>query len=93
MSHENWENVANKTNHSHHWHHVDPSGDVLSIILSDESKEPLGGYGDGWSVEIYPDPDKPDDADDQMTRWHYRPDEHPEIRAIMKVAELMEKHG
>lgn len=90
-----WDSMSHKTNHEYHWHKDHFSNDFVSIRMSDESHEPLGGYGSGWTVEIYPDPDKGSDSYDEMTRWHYSPQEceYPYMHAFLKVLELMKRHA
>lgn len=90
--HENWKDVSDETGFEYHWHHEEPDDGYLSIRLADENSGlGLGGYGEGWSVELYPDPDN----DGRMSRWHFSPDEHdsPEKAAKEFVEGLMEAHA
>lgn len=90
--HDQWEDVSDETGHNHHWHHVSSEpGEFRSIRLVDESVEFLSLYADGWTLELYPDPNN----NGNMTRWRFPPDEYddPEKAAKEKVREIMEEHA
>ena len=85
-----WEDVSDETSHNHHWHRS-PEEEAeydegnMSIRMADESIESLGGYVDGYSVEIYPHPNTLHEE-----RWHYSDDSVQALQsARAKVVSLM----
>lgn len=82
---EGWRDVSDTTGHDHHWHYGERGSDEFhSIRAADENVEPLGGFWEGWTVEIYPDPSGASDID--RTRHDSREE------AMNRVFELMVKH-
>lgn len=81
-----WCDVSEQSGYHYHWHHgQDGDEDWYSIRAADESvwEQSLHAIGEGWSVEMYPNPE----GDDVMLDTFDSREE-----ALWSVKELMEEY-